>query len=353
MKNLNKKNLRGFTLIELIVVMAVFSILLVGAIALVEPVQKIFKHTTNSEKTYSYINTVQNYIEDSLTYAENLWVYQELDEADLLKEVEKYRSAFYRDVIKFDGTTPSYISGTIRVLCLENDNNGRISLRTFNFKDNEEFYRLKEYHEDDDTVPEAGEPIPTIKLSDFAPVQQLNESYFTKSSGKQELGFRYALGINTLKKATDDASGETVYCLSNDRNNVKFEKSDLKKDNFTLSIAVSDQSTGVNTATDTETSANYKYTTFSDPTQIAVASIPLMNINYDNVFTRMKLNEGKTLDDAKDIPDGADEEWEKIATVFEKQAATYNFIPRADADDNQDLNKNIYFIYSYVDEIES
>ena len=48
-----KKSIKkGFTLVELIVVMAIFSILMVGVMSLITPVSNMFKSTAISEKTY-------------------------------------------------------------------------------------------------------------------------------------------------------------------------------------------------------------------------------------------------------------------------------------------------------------
>ena len=66
--------------------MAIFSILLVGAISLIGPVQRIFKTTSNSEKSGSYSNTAQQYVEDSLKFSEYLWIYTDLDEANIERE---------------------------------------------------------------------------------------------------------------------------------------------------------------------------------------------------------------------------------------------------------------------------
>ena len=50
---MNRKVKKGFTLVELIVVMAIFSILMVGVMAITKPVSAIFRNTSISEKTYS------------------------------------------------------------------------------------------------------------------------------------------------------------------------------------------------------------------------------------------------------------------------------------------------------------
>ena len=50
---MKKMTRKGFTLVELLVVMAIFSILLVGVMAIIKPVSTLFRNTSISEKTYA------------------------------------------------------------------------------------------------------------------------------------------------------------------------------------------------------------------------------------------------------------------------------------------------------------
>jgi prepilin-type N-terminal cleavage/methylation domain-containing protein len=73
LKNTIKK---GFTLIELIIVMAIFSIIMLGAMSLVDPVSTIHSRTSATEKTSAYAENIELYLKGSLQYADNLWVFQ-------------------------------------------------------------------------------------------------------------------------------------------------------------------------------------------------------------------------------------------------------------------------------------
>lgn len=325
------KRISGFTLVELIIVMAIFSILLVGAISLIGPVQRIFKTTSNSEKIGSYINTAQQYVEDSLKFSEYLWIYTDLDEANIEREVENYFDTFYKDIIRFDGKNPEFIEGNIRVMCLENNNGGQITMTEYGFANN------------------------SLKTP-IGPNDQLPQAFFTRPTTRVENFFKYSLGVNELVK-TNDATGERVYSLSNDKNNTQITGTDVTKMNLTLSVLAAQEDTGKIAGTD------YSYSTFAIPTQISVASIPLMNINYNSTLTRLKLQPTKTLNNLKAA---GHNEWVSsgLAKVVSRtDTSTYSYMLLEDAfdpadrvvgatkTDFQDLDKNIYFIYSYVDEI--
>ena len=48
-ESMKQKQLKGFTLVELVVVMAIFSMIMFGAMQLMDPVSKIFQRTSNYE----------------------------------------------------------------------------------------------------------------------------------------------------------------------------------------------------------------------------------------------------------------------------------------------------------------
>ena len=71
---MKKMTRKGFTLVELLVVMAIFSILLVGVMAIIKPVSTLFRNTSISEKTYAYANNIQVYLQGKLEYSEDIVV---------------------------------------------------------------------------------------------------------------------------------------------------------------------------------------------------------------------------------------------------------------------------------------
>ncbi|MGN0620594.1 MAG: type II secretion system protein J [Porcipelethomonas sp.] len=72
---MKKNKLKGFTLLELIIVMAIFSGLMVGAMAILRPVQKLYNTTAEFEDINADLDNVRRYIEDNIKYADKVNVY--------------------------------------------------------------------------------------------------------------------------------------------------------------------------------------------------------------------------------------------------------------------------------------
>ena len=66
----DNRKLKGFTLIELIVVMAIFGILMVAVMQILNPLNKISKRATIQEANAAAVDNIKNYMESSLRYAD-------------------------------------------------------------------------------------------------------------------------------------------------------------------------------------------------------------------------------------------------------------------------------------------
>ncbi len=72
----NKKSkLKGFTLIELIIVLAIFSGLMVLIMSFIDPVSRQMTDTSVRERTASYVDNISDYFDGSLRYAQFARVY--------------------------------------------------------------------------------------------------------------------------------------------------------------------------------------------------------------------------------------------------------------------------------------
>lgn len=69
------KRLKGFTLIELIIVMAIFSVIMFSAIQLITPVGKNFASTAEYESSRSSVDNISRYIQGTLRYADRVAIY--------------------------------------------------------------------------------------------------------------------------------------------------------------------------------------------------------------------------------------------------------------------------------------
>lgn len=72
MKN---KKVKGFTLVELIVVTAIFGIIMAAALGLLSPVQKQFIRTAEYEGARAGVDNVNRYVTGTLRYVDRAWVY--------------------------------------------------------------------------------------------------------------------------------------------------------------------------------------------------------------------------------------------------------------------------------------
>lgn len=388
MNNTVKKVFRGFTLVELMIVMAVFSVLMAGALMLVDPVSKIMSSASVSEKTYSYVNTIQNYVEGSVKYSENLNVYvsDAATDNDILAWAENYRKTYFKNIVskKQNGYTiyekDAYVShmievenkkdpkdqvedklteaywqddfdaliaaagagfscvvlndkdeyiraakntsdnidfssGTIRIMCLDNQNRGQITLREIPFKSNKSL---------------------TIFDIQSHPAQnQLNSAYF--DAADSSYSFRYALGASDIMGIDDD-----FVALQSDYNNTATE---IKSFDFSLTVLAARDATGKTLKDSTDT---YEYQAFSRPAAASVINLPLMNIN-------------RRGSDAVERPYWVTDDvgnYEKDGENPKIQLMSAGTLPKAflingaaEYSDPVDLTKNIYFIYNYTDEV--
>lgn len=132
----NRKKLKGFTLIELIIVLAIFGIILSVVMSLIDPVSKVMKRASTKERTAAYSDNICEYITNSVTYARFLRVYEggfskenELGESEAMPGanlLEQERNAakllieqMLNDAVDCKGNP---VRGTVHVLKFINDN---------------------------------------------------------------------------------------------------------------------------------------------------------------------------------------------------------------------------------------
>ena len=128
------RKLKGFTLLELIIVMAIFSIIMYSAVQLLDPVSKFFVRSSNFENTTACVDNMRRCIEGNLKYADRVrafahktpFAYTETD----IKEADAYQSVtpsagmiadvkqFYVDF--FENRKYLDITGNIYVLVFDN-----------------------------------------------------------------------------------------------------------------------------------------------------------------------------------------------------------------------------------------
>lgn len=132
---MKKTRLKGFTLIELIVVMAIFGIILVAAMQLLMPASKVLVQSEHYENSQAVVTNISNYLESVLTPAEFLDAYNGSQSvADI---AQSYAENYYEGVLRSGSTpqAPSFAGGKIHVLEIDNtpDANGLVNTRLVNY----------------------------------------------------------------------------------------------------------------------------------------------------------------------------------------------------------------------------
>lgn len=97
------KKLKGFTLVELIIVMAIFSGIAVGALAMIRPAMQLFNKTASQEGASADIDNISRYIQDNLKYADRVNVYYGYGKTSVSDMLNTNISGKYTKIQK-DGT---------------------------------------------------------------------------------------------------------------------------------------------------------------------------------------------------------------------------------------------------------
>jgi prepilin-type N-terminal cleavage/methylation domain-containing protein len=128
---MKKKVLKGFTLIELIVVMAIFMVVMAAAMALVQPVSKTMTLADVRETGAAQVNSITRYLQNELGSVEYIMPANYIPTDDGKAMVNKFVEEYYEGVLKAGAsTTPGasdYGSGKVHVMTIDNVNGGKIS----------------------------------------------------------------------------------------------------------------------------------------------------------------------------------------------------------------------------------
>lgn len=97
------KKTKGFTLVELIIVMAILSILMVGIMQLMKPIRSTFVDSTYYEAQRTTQNGIVEYVSETLRYADNIGIYTK-GQSDSGKTVNSVTDAvtFFKAEVKND-----------------------------------------------------------------------------------------------------------------------------------------------------------------------------------------------------------------------------------------------------------
>ena len=112
-----KKVRKGFTLLELIIVMALFSIVMYGVLMFLLPVSKFFVRASNFETTTACVDNMKRAIEGNLKYADRVHAYSGYGTDTIDANVEKFWEEYFKDRMLMD------CKGEIRVMVFDSTSN--------------------------------------------------------------------------------------------------------------------------------------------------------------------------------------------------------------------------------------
>ena len=204
----NKKNLKGFTLVELIVVMAVFGIIMLGAMQFLDPVSRMMKGASLQESNSATVDNIKRYFEGTLRYASAVDIHNgdlsELDDTGMnrvaiggteeerqTKAVKNFVNDYFRDMADSNNDP---IKGEVHLMKIDNDNGGKITESLFSFEAGYTYYDWNDSTSDwDDPVVVAPASITMTSFDQSV----INDVYY------KDYSIFATLGYNTVNPIHD------------------------------------------------------------------------------------------------------------------------------------------------------
>ena len=356
MKKMVKK---GFTLTELIVVVAIFSIIMVAVMSLIDPVSNIYKSTALAERTYANANSIQTYVQTQLEYAESMVVATSNNigdgaggvSSDELQElVEEYGRSHFNYIVSAKGRSGAeeeldsvcWTNGNIHVLRLVNsgDDRGQVMHSVYPFRSN------------DDT----NGGFTLVNPSSVTEEPMINPAFFQARDARYN--YTYALGTCRFVNVPVPTGGDpdSVYrALDRDFRGLA---PGVEQANFSMSIIIDKAGKDNRGSIDVAADDGNVYRAFRSPATIQAAPISLTNINTivkyykDSVLLGrrrpIRLNGIEPIAYQSTItPEAADGcGWSYIAKRVSGPDYGKELISST-----IDCTEDIYFIYAYTDEM--
>lgn len=209
---MNKKKRKGFTLVELIVVMAIFSILLVGVMMLIDPIAKVMKRTNIQEANNAASDNMKRYFEGTLRYSDAIvvsigdlkeypaggsvqFIDTTLTEEDRQKKaVMNFLEDYYTD--RADSSN-NPLTGTVRVMKINNDNGGKITESEFSFTAGYTYYSWDSSTSTFDIPTVVPATVTTVSVDQ----EVINDVYY------KDYSYFITTGYNTLETIDGSAYG--------------------------------------------------------------------------------------------------------------------------------------------------
>ncbi|MDE5577367.1 MAG: type II secretion system GspH family protein, partial [Oscillospiraceae bacterium] len=113
-----KKILKGFTLMELIIVMAILTILMAAIMRMFKPIRETYVDSTLYENQRTVQNGIIQYVNESLRYATDVGIYNTPDKSSMQQAVEEFADAYCH---KNSSANKSTVMNEAEVIIIDNE----------------------------------------------------------------------------------------------------------------------------------------------------------------------------------------------------------------------------------------
>lgn len=128
--SMKKNRVKGFTLVELIIVMAIFSVIMFGALQLMTPAGKLFDRSYAAEDVSAAQSNIKKALETNLRYAQYISV---RDTAPSTEDLTKFINMHYNGKLVKTGSSIVPASNKVYVMTIDNENGGIIKVAEYNY----------------------------------------------------------------------------------------------------------------------------------------------------------------------------------------------------------------------------
>lgn len=360
MKKMVKK---GFTLTELIVVVAVFSIIMVAVMSLIDPVSNIYKNTALAERTYSNANSIQTYVQTQLEYAESMVVATSNNIGDgaggvtsdeLQELIEEYGRTHFNYIVTAKGKSGAetdldsvcWTNGNIRVLRLVNsgDDRGQVMQSIYPFRSNDD----------------ANNGFNLVDPSSVTEEPMINPAFFQARDARYN--YTYALGTCRFVNVPVPTGGDpesTYRAIDLDFAGTDISTSEYgpRQTNLSLSIVIDKGGKDNRGSIDVAADDGNIYRAFRSPSTIQSAPISLVSINTPDSKFRPDINGSVCRPIIWEGTEPIEMQKSQVPYEADRNCGWGYISKRVDGSDKRlisnqiDCTEDIYFIYAYTDEM--
>lgn len=328
MKN---KVLKGFTLIELIIVLAIFSIILTLVMSFIDPATRLMKSTSVKEKTGAYVDNVSEYLQNSLRYAKFVHIYEGKEPS--IYQIRDIVSKNFNGAvtIKDNSGTPYPVEGNVRVLKMDNTD-GQIYEKVYRFTAQDSILGSIDLDALMSSTP----------VQDWTPV--LNPEHFEDYSFYYKAGYYNLEPIASADNRPENYKSHLVEMTDKDGNVLQNGRPNAF--NFSMSVVAYGTENGANanaTDGDASTEPEFEYPARMDT--VSMAFINIINSANTIQYYRQKY-------DVDPITSAVTPAFDAVnhLPVFETVNSTslFKYYKPADIADNND---NIYIVFINPSEV--